>query len=502
MSADVTVTIDAPNALSKLKKLQFLAKDVVFYGVATVITRSFFLLTFPLLARTLGVAEYGIVDLVTVVITFLSTIVILGQDSAVARYFYDVNNTAERREVISRSLFIQLGAAIVVTVALLAAMPFDPLGRFTQENSKILFQLVLLHLPFVVLTNFSLGVLKWTFSRRAFAIVALGQAAVNAALLVFAILWLDFSILHVFAISLATRFVFGLLGLWLCRPWLVLPRGRAYWGQLVLFAAPYGIIGAIGTFVPLFERSAVTTALGSTALGLYAAGALVGTVVMLPIQAFQTAWGPFAYAIHKDPDAAVSYDHILKAFALIACVGLLALVIVAPAAVTLLAGSAFAAGAIVVLPIGLGLTIQGISWITEIGIGLSKRTHLQLYGYFGFLLVGGLGVVAIGRPLGIFGVACGVLLGHMAKAIINTALAARAYPIRWSYLPVAEVVLVTAVVGAAHSFLTLRYGTATGAVVGLVGVGSLVAVGWSRLFSGQERSRILQYARMIRSKVR
>ena len=82
------------------------------------------------------------------------------------------------------------------------------------------------------------------------------------------------------------------------------------------------------------------------------------------------AWGPFALAIHRTPDAARSYNQVFKNLTVLCCLAALALVTLAPVLLLVLAGSAFVGGAVVVPALALALAIQGISWISEIGIAL------------------------------------------------------------------------------------------------------------------------------------
>src|SRR5690606_11348181 len=106
-----------------------------------------------------------------------------------------------------------------------------------------------------------------------------------------------------------------LLGLYLIRKWLVLPRGLDYQGVLLPYAAPFGVICVIGTVTPLLERSIILQSLGTHQVGLYAAGAKIAMLTMMLGSAFQTAWGPFSLAIHREASAAETYNWVLRIFA-------------------------------------------------------------------------------------------------------------------------------------------------------------------------------------------
>lgn len=100
-------------------------------------------------------------------------------------------------------------------------------------------------------------------------------------------------------------------------------------------------------------------------------------LVTLFVGAFQTAWGPFSLSLYKQSDSIDTYNLVLKSFVLVMVTCSLLLGAVAYPLITILATERYAHGAIVVFPLALALVIQATGWITEIGIGISKRSHLN-----------------------------------------------------------------------------------------------------------------------------
>lgn len=90
----------------------------------------------------------------------------------------------------------------------------------------------------------------------------------------------------------------------------------------------------------------------------------------------------------------------------------------------------------VVFPLAMGLAIQATSWITVIGIGISKRSYLHLYAYSVAIAATLTGIWLLAPLFGLLGVGLGVLLGQVMKALISSWLAQRAYRLPWHYTPV------------------------------------------------------------------
>jgi O-antigen/teichoic acid export membrane protein len=481
---------DNPSKLSLPHRLRFLARDSLLYGGAAAVSKAFALITFPLLARHFSVADYGTIDFFTVLAHLLAVLLIFGQDSAVARFFYEYVDEEERRKLISQSLVLQLVGTLVVLPPLwLASAPVA--AAVTQSpESELLLKLVLLQVPFLLLINFSQNLLKWTFARAGFLLLSLGATAANLLLLLFAVLVLRIGVEGVFVVYLTVQGVFGLLGLVLIRRWLKVPSDVWYLRQLVPFAVPFGIVGCSAALAPVIERGLVSKLLGAQELGLYAAGTKVAMLMALLVNAFQTAWGPFSLSIYKEEDAADTYNWVVRIFVLGICAAVLSLSAVAAPMIQLLAGDRYAGAAVVVFPLAMGLAIQATSWITELGITLSKKSYLGLFSYLVFLVGTFLAIRLLAPSLALVGVGLGVLIGHALKAGTASWLAQRAYPLPWAFGPLIIVLTATMVTGLLGTWTSMRMSVGLGSAVFAVGATGVLLLGWVGLFDGGDRARI------------
>lgn len=485
-----------PGRLNIEKRLKFLAKDTLLYGAASALNSVLSLISFPILTRYFSVEDYGIIDFFSVAGNLLVLFFIFGQDAAVARYFYEYKEMPKRQQVVSQSLIFQ------ITIMLLL---LPPLWFFTDviiapfhqaPQSAVLVKLILLQTPFQLFINFSQNLMKWTFSRKQFLFISVGSSVFTVSALVTAILWFHPGIVHIFYIYLISQAIFGIAGLYFCRQWFVLPAQCELIRLLFLFAAPYGILGCIGAFMPALERTFIIKYLTEQDLGIYAAGAKIALIIQLPIQAFQTAWGPFALSIYKEKDATETYNWILKIFSLGIFAIALLIALAAKPLLILLASERFAAASAVVFPITLGVSVQAIGWITQIGINFSKKSYLTLYAYALYLVFSIAAIYVLLHAFGLTGVAWGVSAGYIAKSVYASWLAQRAYPIQWAYQPVIGLGLFAVFIGAAGQFL-FSIGEELGCVFITMGIVVLVFFGWKKLFTEFERSQIFNFIRKV-----
>lgn len=482
----------SPSNLSLKNRLVFLMKDTVLYGGAAAFSKAFALVTFPILTRYFSVNDYGVIDYFNVLAALVTTFFILGQDSAVARYFYEDEENQTQRKVISQSLSFQLVMLITLIPILWLSVDFLAPKLSDSVLTGTLLKLILLTIPFMVLINFSQNLLKWTFNRVKYIILSIGSVVTNVALILVAIIYVKIDVTGVFVVSLITNVVFGLLGVWFIRKWLVIPTKFNYLSRLLKYGFPLGFIGVMSTFVPALERNVITKMLGSYELGLYAAGTKIAMLIMLIVQAFQMSWGPFSLAIYKQSDAPITYNWVLKIFTIVMCVFVLLLTAVANPLIVFLASEEYSDASVIVFPIAMGLVITAISWITEIGISISKRSYLNFYGQFAYFISTILSIYLLTPILGLLGVAFGVMVGHIAKAAIASSLSQKAYNLPWAYKSVFILVLLTLLLGILGGWLFDSF-TSYSIYYFLFSIVLVLSFGWLLLLSKMERLKLIDY---------
>jgi O-antigen/teichoic acid export membrane protein len=466
------------------------------YGGAAAISRFSSLLTFPLLTRWYSVEEYGLLDAIIVLANLLALLLVFGQDSAVARYFYEYEDTPVRRQVASQSLAIQL---LFLAVLLPGLWVFaEQLAHVYTNRSGLstLSRVALAQVPFTLVVNFCQNLLKWTFDRARFLLLSIGSTVANVIAIVAGILWLHVGLVGLFWLYLASSILFATLGLMFCRHWLERPRGLEHIRELLWFGIPYGVIAVISAFVPAIDRFLISNRLAPEVLGFYAAGYRVAFLLNLPIQAFQMAWGPFALSIFKQDDARRTYDHILLYFTIFISLCTLALTFVADPLLWFLASSKYMMGAGVVFPLSLGLAIQAIGWILTIGIDLSKKSYFNLYAITPSFVITSVAMLILIKSFGITGVAFGFCIGNASQVLIHTWLAYRAYPLRFSLCKPLVVVGVTFVAGILGAGATNMH-PSLAMVLRAAVFASVVTLIWRVVLTQKERTLGLQAYRSL-----
>ena len=484
-----------PNKLGLGRRMNFLAKNTAIYGLGGAFNKAIALITFPLLARYFSVQDYGLIDFLNTSVVLLVTILVFGQDSAVARFFYEDTDTQYRRQVVSQSFVFQV--AILACALPVLWLYTDRIAALmsADEQGGTIVKLIILQAPFFLFINFSQNLLKWTFKRWQFLFISVGSAIATMLGLVAGIMLFEFGVVDVFVVYLITRAIFGLLGLWFVRQWLTIPAGWDRLRELLPFAIPFGVICVMSAALPVMERTLVKWLIGAPELGLYAAGAKVAMLIGLPVNAFQIAWGPFALSIFKEENAAESYRFVLRAFVVLIFCVVLALTAMAEPIVRILGSARYEGAAIVVFALSMGRAVQGIGAITEIGIVFSKKSYLKLYGYGTMVLVAATAIPLLSMTFGLVGTAWGSMAALLAKTVVEAWLAQRAHPIAWSYSGPVLLGAATLVFGGLHQATFGQLEVAGLSLVPIIGIAALLAAGWLILLNAAARARLVNLLR-------
>jgi|TARA_B110000971_G_scaffold167560_1_gene171788 O-antigen/teichoic acid export membrane protein len=486
------------NLLTKSQKISFLVKDSSIYGLAMAISKSSSLLLLPILSYHFSPEEYGLIDYFQVILQTLVLITVFGIESSVARFFYDSDKLKEKKELVSQALLLQVLYIVLFFVFVLIFSNRINLYLETLTNSSSIIILIYCLVPFMVLTNFCSSILKWSFNQSSFLILSLGVTLINFILISIGLYLKDLSIEDFFLLSLVVYIVFSFIGVFFIKKWLIIPK-KIYWFKTLFnYGLPLAFVSIFSILTPFFERTIIIQNLESYSLANFAIAAKFGIVFSTLISAFQTSWGPFSLAIYKSKKAIDTYNFILKSFAFLLSLMLLINAWLLPHLVKAIFSYQYKMDSLLLIIILLGLGIQGIGWILEIGITFSKKTIYNLYNYISSFSFGITVMYFLIEPLGIYGIAIGTTSGLMIKAILGYIFSQKVYPLAWNIFPTLKIFLTTIILIAVCVILQYQFNFNINYCF-IISIFILLFFGRSIVFEKEERGIIYNW---IKSKIR
>lgn len=482
-----------------MRQLSFLLKDSIIYGGANAISKLTTLITFPLLARYFGVEQFGIYDYLVVLSSFITIIFVFGQDSAVARYLFETDIIQEKSEIISQSLLFQTAGILLITPLIYLNIDYISYLIFGRNGGdEILLKILLFQMPVLLIINFTQNILKWTFRRNYFLIVTLGYTVINAIALTATINIINVQLVDVFILNLIINIIFGALGIYFMRGWLIIPNRFNHVKKLVPYAIPFGVICIVGGMMPTLERSVILNVLGASELSQYAVGYKIAMLLSMLIISFQTAWGPFSLNNYKCENVSELFNFVLKLFVVTICCMTLILEAFKHDAIALFAGNEFKNASLIIFPLAMGIAIHAISTITEIGISISKKTHLNIYAYLIDVIITLFGIYFLAKEYGIYGISISFLIGKMAKAILSTYFSIKLFKLKWDIKNTLKLIAITLICGFVSGQIEENHGKINANIFVIVTLITISFFFWKCILLKAERAILIDYRDKLR----
>jgi len=246
------------------------------YASAGLIGSLLGLITFPILARSLSVGDYGLLGLVMSTVTIFVALGKLGLQHSVVRFFAAEQ---ERGETELRTMLSTVSAALLI-MSVICAIAWMLYSRIVVPNlsssagAMAVFFAATLIIPIKILSSGAQNLLKANENSGINAIASVSEKLLRLALIVICLLVIGLDATSVVSISIFSELV--LLGITLHGCWPFLKGLRpslqiASLTPLIAFGVP-SMAGEIsGVLLEIGDRYVIEAYLGAKPLGLYAA---------------------------------------------------------------------------------------------------------------------------------------------------------------------------------------------------------------------------------------
>jgi O-antigen/teichoic acid export membrane protein len=404
-----------------------LTKESVVYGLGQAIARGLQMVLVPVFTHAFVPAEYGVIELLGVVTSIAAFLVVMGTDAALARFFYEPGDTAERQTLVSTLAVWRLFLSLSVAGILFAGAPV--LSRFVLASPDYVkyVRIAALSLPFTVFVFFQNDVLRVTFQPWKFiALNVLDTVAVGGLSVLFVVV-LHKEVAGVFYARLLGDALAALVGFVLIRHALVPRFRRVMLERAVRYGLPLVPAAVAFWAISYADRQFLLRFANLTEVGVYALAVKLGTLMLLGISAFQLAWGPFAYAHARDEHAGRLFARVLTLYVAVAAGLALLLGLVAPEALALVIPASYDGAATPGALLAFGVVAYGGYSIAGLGANLAFRTEFQAWAALVAAVVTILLAWALVRPLQLVGVAFATLAGYALSTILLYVLSQRVH---------------------------------------------------------------------------
>ena len=408
-----------------------LARDASIYGGTRVLLKSLAFLLVPLYAHFLTTAEFGRLELVLATVAFVDVLIAANMDGVFARFFFDKDDPAWRRQIITLYLTIESlypAAVVGVLIGLSGTLSDRVFGAGTYAA---FFAIALVD---VYLTNIvDLPMILCRLRRKPFTFAAYSLVR-GSTQVVFSVLLVAVWHLGVKGILIASLVSVGVAFVITLREYFRDLTRRVTWGvgrEMIAFAWP-GILGGLAFYgLGLADRFIVKHYHGEGDVGLYGVAFRYSQVVLVAVLAFRMGWTQWHYSWFRSgrhPEM-VARGASYYFFA----TGLLAVVVSAwiLPVFHLIMPEKFWPATEAVAPLALAAVATGAYTLFAVGLNVTKRMRLlPPLAFAGAGLAVGLYFLLI-PPYSFVGAAWATTAALAGLSLLVLAVSQRIYPVPW-----------------------------------------------------------------------
>src|SRR3954447_2441857 len=421
-----------------------LGKHSAIYGLGAVVSRLIGVFLLPVVTRYLTRSELGAVDTLIALSVVLVIVLRAGISMAFFRFYFDAEDEAGRTRVVRTSFWFTMAAATFGLIAGWAlAGPISEALFSTRSNADLVraaFVLIWAQMNYEQLTSL------FRVEERSVAYVAatLANVLITVASTILLVAVWDKGALGVLVGNFTGTLVVYFVLLAYRRFQLGLESHGGLFRQMQPFGLPLVPSGLALWAIDFSSRFFLVKLKGPAEVGLYAVGQRISTAILLLLIALRTAWPAFAYSIKDDDEAKRTYGYVLTYALFVSCWLALALSLLAPWLVRLLAAPAFYGGARVVPLLVFSATAFLAFNVMSIGIGRAKATQ------FNWVVTGAAAIVdvalnlALIPPYGMMGSAVATLVSQVVMFLGMTVRAQQVFRVPYQWRRIATVVATAA----------------------------------------------------------
>ncbi|WP_321529294.1 oligosaccharide flippase family protein [Sedimenticola selenatireducens] len=364
-----------------MSRLIQLGKDSLVYGLGGILAKGLSFLLLPVYTRIFTPADYGTIEMLTVLSSFFASLLVMGMDSAQSMYFFKVKEEGRvaQARIVSAILQWRLiwGGCITLLSTLMA--PLLNAWFFEGQLSWGYFAIAFVGALFTQVMSQSAEVMRLLYRPWGYIGIILAQSVLAASLVLAFVLLLNQGILGFFLGAAIASFIVAIIGWFHIRAfWKFDQIHWDLWPQLIRFGVPLVPAGVAIYFMSTADRWFVQYYHGAEALGLFAVGAKFSLLLLLAVDTFRKAWWPIAMHAMHSSDGPETFRMISRLYMGLACAGIVVLTYLSPWLVQWLTGPDYHGAWPIVGILAWQAVFYGFFLIASAGIWKVEKTYLNL----------------------------------------------------------------------------------------------------------------------------
>ena len=286
-------------------------KSFFSFGVATSIQKMLGFILLPLYTRLFTKADFGVLDMIQVILGITSVFAVLQLETALQRYYYEYSGEKKKNFIFSIFITITLISFFLTGVLLLFPSQFSALIFKTEEYAHLI-ALASIQLPFINFSMLAFILLRYEKKNKAFLGLVLLKVVLTLSLVLLFVVRLELGIEGVLFAQLISLLVSSIFIYFAVRRFFIFSISVPLLKQAFLYAYPQ-IPARIGSITLSYaNRFFMMSFLTIASIGIYSVSLKLASAIQLVYSAFIMAWAPFMFEQLKKEDHKQTFANVLS----------------------------------------------------------------------------------------------------------------------------------------------------------------------------------------------
>lgn len=270
-------------------------KNISIYGLLPVLGKFLGFFLIPIYARVFSTNDFGVVELVTSLISFLIFACNLEMYSSIGRYFYEKNTLEERRKLISTGFILTIITTLIVSSFIFLSEDFIYEKYFESYDYKNIFRVAIIWLTLSALSTYLSIIPRYEKKVVLYVVVNFTALFIRLVSTIVFVLWLKVGIIGIVYGHICGDFTSLILNAIISKKYLGFAFKKEYVPLILKFALPLvpGLL-LIGLWEPV-SRNLITMFFSVSVVGLFAFANRFTSINSIFSGALRNAWQPMLF---------------------------------------------------------------------------------------------------------------------------------------------------------------------------------------------------------------
>lgn len=407
-------------------------KAFLSFGLATSIEKIVSFILLPFYTSYFSPADYGVMDLLQVVIGITAVFAVLQLETSLQRYYYDFDDH-EKGSLIFTIFFIVFIASILITLLIVLFSHEISYLLFQSYEYQSLLQIVSLQIPSINISMLCFLLLRYEKRNKDFLISILIKVVSFLFLIYLNLVILDKGIKGVLYAQLLSSLIVVMFLFYKIKELIVLEFSRLLLNKSLKYSLPQFPARLGSVMLSYSNRFFMVGVLSVSAIGIFSLSLKFASLIQLVYTAFVMAWAPFMFGKRNDENHKVIFSNVLNLMSTVVFFLVSLIPLFARDIFKYIIATDFIEAAQYVGPLCLSFSLLIFKEIVDIGPKYMEKTKYLSYTFLFSVFINVLSLWILVPRYGVTGVVCSLILTNTVLLALSWIVSNRLYPINFNY---------------------------------------------------------------------